>query len=58
MTNSKIYIGARLNLVCFGPAYILAIEPDNENGEMVVHAKSDLGDPLTLSLAYAARVIA
>jgi len=58
MTNSKIFIGSRLNLVCFGPAYIFAIEPDNENGEMVVHAKSDLGDPLRLSLAYAARVIA
>jgi len=58
MTNKKIFIGARLNLVCFGTAYIFAIEPDNENGEMVVHARSELGAPLTLSLAYAARVIA
>ena len=57
MTNKEIYIGSRINLVCFGPAYIFAIEPDNEN-EMVVHAKSEMGDSLTLSLAYAARVIA
>ena len=58
MTNKEIYIGSRINLVCFGPAYIFAIEPDNENGEMVVHARSEMGDSLTLSLAYAARVIA
>ena len=58
MTNSKIYIGSRLDLFFFGYAYIFAIEPDNDGGEMVVHARSERGDSLTLSLAYAARVIA
>ena len=58
MKNWKIYIGARLNLVCFGAAYIFAIEPDNQNGEMVVHARSFGGDSLTLSLAYTERVVA
>ena len=58
MTNKEIYIGSRINLVCFGPAYIFAIEPDNENGEMVVHARSEMGDSLTLTLAYTDRVAA
>jgi len=58
MTNSKIFIGARLNLSCFGAAYIFAIGADNAGGEMVVHARSLGGHSLTLSLAYTERVVA
>ena len=49
-------LGARLNLVCFGPAHIYAVGFECE--EMVVYARSTKGVLMTLSLAYAALVIA
>ena len=57
MTNPNIFIGAKLDLHRFGAAWITSIEPDHEFGEMVVHARAEGGETLTLSISYAAKVV-
>ena len=57
MTNPNLFIGAKLDLHRVCAALITGIEPDHEFGEMVVHARAEGGDTLTLSLAYAAKVV-
>jgi|GEM_PF-6733226 len=57
MTNPNIFISAKLDLHRFGAAWITGIEPDDKYGEMVVHARAEGGDTLTLSISYAAKVV-